>query len=243
MFADSTNYVFIVNFEAVKKVIIVLVVFLLSTPVISQVHFGFKAGAGITRSTNRPYYPYTTNPIEPVWQPGYVGGITMDVEVSDIFFLQWDLMYSQTNTLYNLDSDIYAPDQSSPGKSELTTSINSVQMPIVVRFATYDKKVTSYFETGFYGGYAIDGTYKITAAESSYNQSGNYVFDDYKRGDFGFVIGGGFGTKMGKKGSWALNLRYLFSTFDTRKSPDDNNSDYVKSQNRMLYLTLILFVI
>lgn len=226
-----------------KKIILVVIVTLFSFPVFSQVHFGFKVGAGITRSTNRPYYHYTNNSLEPVWQPGYVGGISMDVEISDIFFLQWDLMYAQTNTLYNLDSDIYAPDQPAPGKSELTTSINSIQMPIVVRFATYDKKVTSYFETGFYGGYAIDGTYKITAAESSYNLSGNYTFNNYKRGDFGFVVGGGFGTKMGKRGSWALNIRYLFSTFDTSKITDNSDPDYVKAQNRMLYLTLILFVI
>lgn len=227
-----------------KKVIIVLIVILFSIPVFSQVHFGFKVGAGITKSTNRPYYHYTTNSLEPIWMPGYTGGITMDVTISDIFFLQWDLMYAQTNTLYNPDPEIHSPDRPYPGKVDLTTSINSVQMPIVVRFATYDKKVTSYFETGFYGGYAIDGTYKITAAlDDSYNTSGEYVFNDYKRGDFGFVIGGGFGTPMGKKTSWALNLRYLFSTFDTSKITGKKNDGYVKSQNRILYLTLILFVI
>jgi hypothetical protein len=176
--------------------------------------------------------------------PGYTGGITMDVTISDIFFLQWDLMYAQTNTLYNPDPEIHNPDKPYPGKVDLTTSINSVQMPIVARFATYDKKVTSYFETGFYGGYAINGTYKITAAlDDSYNQSGDFLFNDYKRGDFGFVVGGGFGTAMGKKGSWALNLRYLFSTFDTSKTTGNKSDGYVKSQNRILYLTLILFVI
>jgi len=227
----------------VKKLIIILIATLFSFPVMSQVHFGFKFSAGLTKSTLRPYYHYTSNTLESVWQPGYAAGIVMDVTISDIFFLQWDLLYAQTNTLYNLDSEIYAPDKPYPGQSELTTSVNTIQMPIVVRFATYDKKVTSYFETGFYGGYSLDGSYKITAADPYYNQSGELLYDDYRRGDFGFVIGGGFGTDLGKKSSWALNIRYLFSTFDTDKTPNDNNSDYVKSQYRMLYLTLILFVI
>ena len=226
-----------------KKVILILVIILFSIPGLTQVHFGFKFGTGLTKSTTRPYYPYSNNPLEPVWQPGYVGGITMDVTISDIFFLQWDLLYAQTNTLYNLDPNIHPPDQPGPGKAELKTSINSVQMPIVVRFATYDKKVTSYFETGFYGGYSFDGTYAITAEDNSYNDSGALSFDDYKRGDFGFVIGGGFGTALGKRTSWALNIRYLFSTFDTYKYPEKSNDSYIFSQYRMLYISFIIFVI
>lgn len=243
MTLNCDNKGFIVNFGVVKKLLLIVIVILLSIPAFSQVRFGFKFGAGLTKSTGRPYYPYTENSLKPIWQPGYSAGLVLDVTISDIFFLQWDLLYAQTNTLYNPDPNIHDPNEPSPGKVDLKTSFNTIQMPIVVRFATYDKKVTSYFEAGFYGGYTIDGTYSITSDNSQDNQSGKYMFENYRRGDFGFVIGGGFGTALGKKSSWALNLRYLFSTFDTYKSPDKNNDSYVKSQNRILYLTLILFVI
>lgn len=177
--------------------------------------------------------------MEAKWLPGYSGGLVMDVMVSDIFFLQIDLIYAQNNALYSYDPNIHDPDKPSPGKAELTTKVNAVQLPVAIRFATYDRKVTSYFETGFYGGYIIDGTYRISAENEESDRSGNIDFSSYKRGDFGFIIGGGFGTKLGKKSAWKLNLRYLFSTFDTYKYPEKNNKEYVKSQYRRFSLNLI----
>jgi hypothetical protein len=89
----------------------------------------------------------------------------------------------------------------------------------------------------------MSGQYKLQNDGNGYQESGDFDFTNMNRGDFGFIIGFGFGTDFGKKQSWAINLRYIHGVSDLNKNKESGNQYYVHNQTRSLSLSFILMVL
>ena len=226
-----------------KKILLTFVSLLIISLSYSQVGIGIRAGYGITKLTTRPYLSYEGNPHISKWVPAPTAGIVMDVVISDILFFQMEALYAGLGTEYDLLKDY--SDENQPEGADVTLSQNFhlVQLPILIKFATYDKKVTTYLEFGFNTSYFVSGEYKINNEGTGADKSGEISFENMKRWDFGFIIGFGFGTDFGKRSSWSLNLRYVHGVSDLNKNKDSANPEYVHNQTRSLTLSLILMVL
>ena len=226
-----------------KKILLTFVSLLIISLSYAQVGLGIRAGYGLTKLTNRPYLSYESNPHISKWVPAPTAGIVMDVVISDILFFQMEALYAGLGTEYDLLKDY--SDENQPEGADVTLSQNFhlVQLPILIKFATYDKKVTTYLEFGFNTSYFVSGEYKINNEGTRADKSGEISFENMKRWDFGFIIGFGFGTDFGKRSSWSLNLRYVHGVSDLNKNKDSANPEYVHNQTRSLTLSLILMVL
>ncbi len=226
-----------------KKILLTFVSLLIISLSYSQVGLGIRAGYGLSKLTNRPYLSYEGNPHISKWVPAPTAGIIMDVVISDIFFFQMEALYAGLGTEYDLLKDY--SDENHPEGADVTLiqDFHLVQIPILVRFDTFDKKVTTFFEFGFNTSYFISGEYKISNEGTGAEKSGEISFENMNRWDFGFIIGIGFGTDIGKRSSWALGLRYNRGVIDLNKNKDSGNSEYVPNTTRALTLSLILMVL
>ena len=228
-----------------KKLTVLFVIFTISVAAFSQAHLGLKAGINFSKLTERPYYSTESNNIKPKWEPGLTYGIVGDIAVTDIFFMQLEVLYSQLGTRYDLPASLpngEVPQTNSPSGT-LTKNYNTLQIPIVAKFTTYETKVTWYFDVGFFWAYFIDGKYTLTSTDNSIDEAGDISFDEFQREDFGFVLGLGLGTKLGKNMSWSLNLRYNRGVIDLNTNHGNQIADYVPTTTRGLSATLILFVL
>lgn len=227
-----------------KRILLTFVTLLIISLSYAQVGLGIRAGYGLTKLTKRPFVSSESNPHVSKWVPAPTVGIIMDVVISDIFFFQMEALYSGLGTEYDLLKDY--SDENHPEGADVTLRQNFhlIQVPILVRFDTYDKKVTTFFEFGFNTSYFISGEYKITNDGTGAEKSGEISFERMHRGDFGFILGIGFGTDIGKRSSWALNLRYTRGVLDLNKKMESGNPpDYVSNTTRQVTLSLILMIL
>ena len=226
-----------------KKILLTIVTLLIISLSYAQVGLGIRAGYGLTKLTNRPFLSYEGNPHVSKWVPAPSGGIVMDVVISDIFFFQMEALYAGIGTEYDLLKDY--SDENQPEGSDVTLSqyFHLIELPILVRFDTYDKKVTTFLEFGFNLAYFIGGEYKIINEGTGVEKSGEISFQHMNRNDFGFIIAIGFGTDIGKRSSWALNLRYTHGVNDLNKNKESNNPEYVSNKTHQHTLSLILMIL
>jgi hypothetical protein len=226
-----------------KKLVLLFFIVSVSITTYSQVSLGFRGGIGFTKLTDRPYYSHENNSTKPKFVPGLTFGVMVDVAVTDIFFMQLDVMYAQMGTKYDLPVNDPENGGTQSGTGLLKKEYNTVQFPLVAKFTSYDTKVNWYWEGGFFGSYYIDGKYSLTSDAQNIDESGSINFDNMHRGDFGFVIGLGIGTDIGKKASWSLNLRYNRGIIDLNKNPGISTAGYIPTTSRALTLTLLFIVI
>ncbi len=222
-----------------KKSILLFIALIIAGISFGQVGLGIRAGYGVTKLTKRPYISVESNPHTSRWVPAPTAGLVMDITVSDIFFLQLEALYSGLGAEYDL-LDSSTGEATTDGTTTLSEYYHLIEIPIVAKFATYDTKLTKFLEFGFNPGYFISGEYEVQNNASPENKSGEYQFTNMKRANFGFIAGVGIGTGIGKRASWALNLRYNHGVSDLNMNQEKNNSEYVHNQTRALTLSFIL---
>jgi len=221
-----------------KRLLLIAVFGLAVSLTYGQVGLGIRAGYGLTKLTKRPFISTVSNPHKSDWVPAPTAGLVMDITVSDIFYLQLEALYSGMAAQYDLLQR--NPDESQgKGNGLLRQYFHMIEFPIVAKFETYDTKVNTFFEFGFNPGYILSGEYLLEDNSIGFEESGEVDFSNMKQGNFGFVLGIGFGTDIGKRASWALNLRYNHGVSDLNQK-QANNSDYVHNQTRALTLSLVL---
>lgn len=227
-----------------KKIFILFVILTISIAGFSQAGLGFKGGVNFSKLTDKPYYSNKYNNIEPQYVPGFTFGIVGDIAATDIFFVQMEILYAELNSRYELPGQLSGVEsnQNTQGGT-LLKEFNTLQIPLVAKFVTYDKKVDIIFEGGFFWGYILDGKYSLTGGDNGVDESGEISFDEFQREDFGFVVGLGFGTDLGKRASWSFNLRYNRGVTDLYTDPGVDGSGYVPRQTRSFTATLTLMVL
>ncbi len=175
----------------------------------TNAQIGIKAGANFaTTSQNESdgdYSDYTKNSVV-----GFIGGLTFDVGVSELFSIQPEILFVQKGgkATYKLDDN---------NKVENRYYYNYVNIPVLAKVKFYGEDADDHTGTGFYFvagpyvGLAMGGKVASTTTllGTTTEREDDFVFDNStegeraKRFDYGVSFGGG--VKISRV---ILDLRY-----------------------------------
>lgn len=188
---------------------------------------------GITLATmNEESENISRNDIERHSITGPVLGLAFDMQLSSLFTIQPELLYSQSggrNSYSFLGSTI-----------ESTYRINYLEVPILAKIElgnsdSHKGGLGVYAAAGPWVGFALNGKSKVTSPLGTVEQ--DFTFDDEdnaKRLNYGFAAGAGINA-----GKLTLDLRYNFGVNNLLDNDADNSNDNKPvRQTRGLALTL-----
>jgi hypothetical protein len=225
------------NRHFMKKVILCSLVMLCAAPAAFS-QLGIKAGAALS-TVNEDGEGYSQDDVEKKSVLTPVIGLTYDLNLSNVFTLQPELLFSQSGgrSTYNVLGT----------STESTHRINYLELPVLAKLqlGNADGEGTGvYLAAGPFVGYAFSGKQKVVSklGETVVFESEIDYFDeneddwDYEAKRLNYGLVGAAGLTVGKV---ALDLRYNFGLNNLLDNDADNTNDSKPVlQTRGIALTL-----
>jgi hypothetical protein len=229
-----------------KKIILsIFALSFLSAVSIAQISLMPKFGIAFTdvKFKESPYEVVSegTETAEVKARLGLMGGLAVNIGVSELFSVQPELMYIQKG--FKLETP------NLPFKGDVR--IDYLEIPILAKFSVGDENKRGYFNLGPQVSFGLGGKTKIESfseerkgkvkfeEEPEFSNDEDFYFDNGF--DFGIQAGGGFGVKAGP-GLLTIDFRYSLGFGNLFDTPSGADKDDFKSKNRM-FATNIAYVI
>lgn len=155
-----------------KKIIVLSVFTLTAFTMQAQLRYGIKAGANFSTFSGSDA---KMEGISPKYKAGFAGGALVNVQLSELFSLQPEVLYSMEGATYK------------EGGQSMNFNINYINIPVL---AQYNHASGFYAETG--PQFGILGSAKISSEGNSYS-----VKDNIKKISFSWGLGAGYKLSNG----------------------------------------------
>ena len=170
------------------KFLPVLALLLIGTAGFGQ--FGIRAGVNLAN--------FSADDYDGSSKLGFNLGLFYQIEAGDMLMIQPELNFMQHGT--KLDFDFLGE------TIESTTSLNYIQVPVMLKAVFGDKSATSFFvEAGPYIAYGLSASAKACFSGECETEDINWEDDGLKRMDFGIQAGAGVNINS----NLSLNVRYI----------------------------------
>jgi hypothetical protein len=140
---------------------------------------------------------------------GFIGGVSFDFKVHEMFSLQPELLYSMKGC------------KLTAGDDEAVWKFNYIEIPVLVKLhIPAGEAVDPSFFVGPAVGMNLSADFEIT--EDSETESID-ISDNVKDVEFSVVVGAGLDITVGERGAFIIDLRfdYGLTTLDDTSDPDD----------------------
>jgi hypothetical protein len=206
-----------------KKLLVFSISILLVTLLNAQVKLGLKAGINIAKQK----YSSGGMSITPDAKVGFAGGVILDAGISENFFFQPGLIFSQKGMKMSLSS------YGVSGSATLTLNYLDVTLNLLYKIKTGDIKIL--LSAGPLISFGLSGKGSANGEDSDI-KFGSANDDDFKAMDFGLGIGGGIEFDQ-----FQLGVNYTFGLSNIGPSSQSTGTE-VTVKNNVLSLTLaVLF--